>query len=614
MNKFFLFIIAVVMFHSIHTQGQYIPLPDRLLNLSIKVKHPTTSSRLIHSDHSLFFAPGTFPEDSIGSTVYDLQSNRSSPDGRLVMFHDGSLAAVWTRGTTPPDHPDRGTGYNYFDGNQWDDWPSQRLESVRTGWPSIARWGNEGELVISHRTNWNGMRMLTRLVKGAGSWSESDIDLPNGTDWLSWPRMVTSGTDNSSIHIIALTGLINTPFNGQLRALVYYRSTDGGNSWIDSGISLPGTDSSYYLGFDPDTYAFAEPHGNKLAIVAGEWWSDLFILTSEDNGENWQKTVIWEHPYPKWDGQETDTLYCPDGALHCAFDATGKLHVVFGITRVYSTGDHDTFRFPFVDGIGYWNEDMPVWTGGDQLNCLDPSLLYDQGNLIGWMQDVNGNQSIDLVANSTGLIADYFVGPSSFPQIQFDDQNRCLLAFSSLTEGYDIYGMDFRHIWVRGSSDNGITWQPFEDLNDADVLTGFREHIYPVLCPDSDEAYWYLIYQFDRVPELGTSLYNYTGFQMVTKLLNAISEPVPYPGGPNSAIFPNPFQNHTFLKFTLENTSLVYLKVTDLAGKEVIQHDYGRLQKGHQSLTLDCVHLDPGVYIYMLTTKEWSSTGKLIIQ
>ncbi|MBK7172863.1 MAG: hypothetical protein IPH84_06445 [Bacteroidales bacterium] len=45
-----------------------------------------------------------WPEDLAGSTIYDLQSNAASPNGRLIRFDDGTFSAVWTRGTGPTVH------------------------------------------------------------------------------------------------------------------------------------------------------------------------------------------------------------------------------------------------------------------------------------------------------------------------------------------------------------------------------------------------------------------------------------------------------------------------------------------------------------------------------
>ncbi|MBK7172866.1 MAG: hypothetical protein IPH84_06460 [Bacteroidales bacterium] len=116
-----------------------------------------------------------FAEDLLGSTVYDLQTNSSSPFGRLVRFDDGTFGSVWTRGMSPTAYSDRGTGYNYFDGTSWLADPTIRLETLRTGWPSIAKRGYTGEAVVSHRNATSPLWFMYRTFKGTGNWTESTI-------------------------------------------------------------------------------------------------------------------------------------------------------------------------------------------------------------------------------------------------------------------------------------------------------------------------------------------------------------------------------------------------------------------------------------------------------
>ena len=71
----------------------------------------------------------------IGLTQYDLQSN-AAIDDRLVGSGD-AISAGWIMSLETGSFPDRGTGYNFFDGENWDEQPYERIESVRCGWPSI---------------------------------------------------------------------------------------------------------------------------------------------------------------------------------------------------------------------------------------------------------------------------------------------------------------------------------------------------------------------------------------------------------------------------------------------------------------------------------------------
>jgi hypothetical protein len=62
-------------------------------------------------------------EQIIGETYYDLQTN-SSIQNRLFVHDDRSISATWTMSPDiQTNFPNRGTGYNYFDGVSWMDMP-----------------------------------------------------------------------------------------------------------------------------------------------------------------------------------------------------------------------------------------------------------------------------------------------------------------------------------------------------------------------------------------------------------------------------------------------------------------------------------------------------------
>ena len=140
-------------------------------------------------------------------TLYDLQSN-SWISNRMYQLPDGSVGVVATMShiANANGGADRGTGYNYYKDGEWGEQPEARVEDVRTGWPSIAQWGDKGEVFICH----SPLRCYTREVAGEGEW-EYRGELPplpdgypypnDGDDW-AWPRIATSGDNHNIIHVI----------------------------------------------------------------------------------------------------------------------------------------------------------------------------------------------------------------------------------------------------------------------------------------------------------------------------------------------------------------------------------------------------------------------------
>ncbi|MEZ5197855.1 MAG: hypothetical protein R2764_16155 [Bacteroidales bacterium] len=104
----------------------------------------------------------SLPKKQIGDTRYDDQAN-ASIQNRIYLYNDGTLGATWTRAMEDGTWSDRGTGYNYFDGNSWGDYPEIQVEDERTGWPSYSLWGENGEIIFAHGAN--GLVISSRADK-----------------------------------------------------------------------------------------------------------------------------------------------------------------------------------------------------------------------------------------------------------------------------------------------------------------------------------------------------------------------------------------------------------------------------------------------------------------
>jgi len=283
----------------------------------------------------------TLPDEVIMTTTYDLQTNSSNQE-RLFRYDDGTMAGV---ATFSHDYggsfPDRGTGYNYFNGTSWGTQPTAKIEaSTRTGWPAYAPLGPNGEIVVNHSTGTLPLYILRRDTRGSGDWTQTEMAPPAGAAGLLWPRMVTNGADHMNVHIIALTSPTTNggvEWNDLDGALIYNRSLDGGDTW-DGWVLLDGMTSTEYLGFGGDAYAWAQPLGNTLAFVVGDSFNDQFIMKSTDNGDTWTKTIIWDCPYDLWTGVDSTDghFYSSDGSSAAAIGPDGIVHVLFGLQ--YSFG------------------------------------------------------------------------------------------------------------------------------------------------------------------------------------------------------------------------------------------------------------------------------------
>ncbi len=379
------------------------------------------SAFLIAQDKDL-----SLDEDIIGNTYYDLQTWRTMQN-RIFVFDDGTKGSVWNMGMDYPNFPDLGIGYNYFDGSEWGTYPTQ---SITSGWavnPSYTAYLENGEICVSQGEN--GLIVSIRENKGMGEWQEGY--LPGSG--FKHPVVVTSGVDHSIIQLLYLKADESfTPTPAQpIRGYIWYaRSSDGGQTWdINQQFTELGPDN--YMGFTIGSYCWAEPNEDVIAFVAGDYLTDLVLMKSEDGGDTWQKTVIWEHPFPLFEifTVDSDTFYSNNGGISVALDNQNKANVVFTLSKVFSSTEQDTIWYDPDDygGVVYWNEDRPSFSADIMALCPYPdtddcsySELVEDYSLIGWLQDINGNDTIDLLDD----IRTYPTpGMCTMPQIIIDEWN-----------------------------------------------------------------------------------------------------------------------------------------------------------------------------------------------
>ena len=560
-------------------------------------------------------------ETVVGKTFYDLQSNTSLAN-RIVMHPDGTMGATWTRGMEATSFPDRGTGYNFYDGTSWGPEPTARIESMRTGWPSYASWGPTGEINASHDVA-TGTILNKREVHGTGTWEEGVLPGPPGIEGdVTWPRIITSGDNNEVIHLIHDSDA-SLAITGQASSMFYSRSSDGGASWDPQNIVMDGTGIDYYMDIGADEYTFAA-RGNTVALLVADAWKDLFVLKSTDNGENWEKIVIWEHPYPffDWNVTITDTLFAVDNSADVAIGPDGKIHVAFALTRVLHDAVGTTYTyFPYIDGIGYWNEDMPPFSNnlsalaGPQYGYAG-SEMVENYNYIGWTQDVDGDGEITLVENLPMSYRE--LGFSTMPAITVDDGGRVFVAWASTTETYDNFDYNFKKIWAR-AFENG-EWGPFVHVT-ADIVHIFDESIYTTIAEGSDEDV-YVFYQADGTP--GTALdgdHDYQENRMIvaaidkSDLLTGIGDGEQLISATSvSQNYPNPFSETTTITVNLENAANLSMVVTNMLGQEVQNFERGSVQAGTYFFEVNGTNLEKGVYFYTVKADNSSVTKKMVVR
>ncbi len=496
------------------------------------------------------------------------------------------------------------------------------IETLRTGWPSYAPYGENGEIICSHDFGAGDLIFSWRENKGTGDWNTFTLDGPEGYHFMAWPRMTTSGENRDVIHVIAnLPTLQNgdVPYEGLNGATVYSRSTDGGQTWDPENVILDGMGSDYAGSWGADDYAWAEPNAGVIAFVTFGGIADGIIMKSEDDGDSWERITFYESPDPFFDGNSGDLPMCGggDGCNTIAIDDDGVVHVAFGRQiHMDDTPDDDSWSYwPYSDGLVYWNETMPVLdTAQIKADILPEDWsdfpIYQNGQLAAWTQP-NGEDTIVGVAT-------YYASLTSMPQMVIHDGIVQIFS-SSLAVGFDNEEYNFRHIWGTFTEGDGM-WSAFTDYTN-DVFHIFSECVYPSVAPKASNGMYHILYMTDNLP--GNSVqpdpptHDPVNNNMVYLPLNfqvGIEDPIESSKFEVSQNFPNPVNGQTYFTVSLNEGADLNLEVTSLMGQIVSKSDLGYKSAGTHTLTINANELASGVYFYTVSTETNKVSRKMIVQ
>lgn len=560
----------------------------------------------------------------IGSTIYDLQTNASIANN-AVLNSDGTISTVFTlstASTASSGTPDRGTGYNYFDGSAWGANPATRLESVRTGWPSIGVTSAGKEITISHLADGasHDLVMMSRGTKGTGAWTQTSTGIAD-----TWPRLVVGGSNGQTVHMIAESqgaSPTNPPYMGMVSALTYSRSQDGGVTWDINRSVIPQIDASNYYHFNGDDYDI-DVKGDTVAIVAGGLDVDVVLLKSTDGGSNWSKTVIKQFPIPMFDATTmisdvdgdgvADTVETNDGSLQVLLDDNGMAHVWYGNMRMLNDAPSSTGAvsyFPGTDGLMYWNENMGS----------SPAVM------IAAAQDLDGNGVLDVSAFGT-----YYVSLTSMPSASIDASGNIYLSYASVYEGLSDDGTvgggkSYRHTYLMKSVDHGTTWCDPVDITDP-FASDYVEGVFGSLTRNSD-GYVHLFFQRDASPGHGLSgtppgstdpqsgPSDIVYVKMPTSDLNCttgISDSKPSLSS-SLNLYPNPASDVATLQFSVPSKGNVNIKVYNVTGQVVAQLTNQEYAAGRFNINLNLEKYNAGIYMISMTTAQGTATQKMIVK
>ena len=551
----------------------------------------------------------------IGTTWYDMQSN-SSLDHRFYIFDDGTMGATWIFASEGGSFPDRGTGYNYFDGADWGTFSGVRIDPERTGWPTYQPYGENGEIVCAH-TGASGLVFSYRETKGEGEWQSFYLYGPASTGGLVWPRMITTGENHDVIHVIA--SLFNEDYEGIHSPVIYYRSSDGGQTWDIEDAILDGLDSDHFKRIGGDDYAWAEPNNGTIAFVVFNGVCDGVIMQSEDDGDSWESTTFYESPYPFYNDDVTfPETGGGDGANAIAIGDDGVIHVAFGrqIHSEDNPGDNVWSYYIYSDGLVYWNTTMEPLDSAQITSDIIPEdwstlPIYQNGQLAAWTQP-HGDDTIVGVAT-------YQLSLTGMPQMIIHG-GVVQIIYGGLAVGFDNEEYNYRHIMGRYTDAVDGSWGDFEDYT-RDVFHLLNESVYPVAAPQLYGGNIHIIYQTDNLP--GDALQP-SGGTYPAHENNMVYMPIGFAVGVNEQVaeanfevsqnYPNPATDQTMIMVTTETTGQINLTLSNVLGQIVYRTSENANHMGSNAFKLNVANLDAGIYFYTIEMGNKSVTKKMIVK
>ena len=424
--------------------------------------------------------------ESIGSTTYDLQTNRSNRNS--IYNLNNRVSAIWTHSQDlVGTFPDRGTGYNTRTGGAWNG-----VELIDTlAWSNIDLGPNNTEYLLGHTRPvvFDDLFLLSRTTPGSGPWTKTALPLHPGGHFCIWARMRVGGANGMTIHVIALTrpvansGMLNNGIDG---SMTYSRSQDGGVTWDIVHELLPMIDSTHYLDMSADSYQI-DVRGSTVAIVQGGYYNDWVLWKSTDNGDSWTRTVVWAFPIPAYDVNNmstdingdavADTIDFIDGSMAVLIDNNNMVHCWSGHMRVLQELLGGMGIFSDVDGLYYWKESMGSQPPGILTSALD---LDNDGQIT-----IAGN-------GSTGYSL------TSMPSAGIDGSSNIFLVYSSIKENTTsgtITPASYRNTHVMVSPDNGANWTVPVNIDDSN----FDDLVFPCIARNVGPDI-HIIYQADGEP------------------------------------------------------------------------------------------------------------------
>ena len=593
-------------------------------------------------------------------TNYDLQSN-SWCSNRMYQLPNGSVGVTATFSHEPNQTAsDRGTGYNFYNAEtgEWLDQPEARVEGTyRTGWPTIAQWKENGEILISHAP----MRCWTRETAGQGEWEyRGELPIsPAGfpySDDASWPRVATSGDNHNIIHVIA--DIQHSISSDEVEHYqVYLRSEDAENWTISySPLAQDGEEKNYAA----DAYNITA-NGHNVAMVYGDdLQADVVMYKSTDDGQTWTRYVVWDNPYSGFDWATdpqsimTDTVFGP-ATLAIAIDNGGTAHVALS-TYEYIHDElgntYTTWSGRAVDGIYHWKDtdgpiadtEHPEYIGTSLEEHFahpnphhamrlwwpipdEPGYVRMHADSTKWIGYVPLYEGIEWNNDKFYRENDYFYkfrsGQSGMPALSIDPFGNIACAYSAPCSARedDNGTYYYRSIYVSYYNvDDGYWHQVVDELSNEDInfMFLYSENLFTLAADNvvNPGEFWFGFQSDDQIGLYwGSNATQGSASENTIHAFKVIPEPdmVNVPENYEAkdvvyGIYPNPATDYVVVQSSQDVEANI--SIVNLVGQTVKQFNKS-LKMGENTIGID---LKSGIYFCTISANGFNKTIKFVVK
>lgn len=368
MKKLFTLSLVLLMATAGYSQVRKVSSKDALRNTSAI---QTTSGRETPNLDNVESMPNMVrSEAELDYSTYDWQTNSAArtwthtwPDGKVTFAYTISSDGAYS---------DRGTCIANYDVNT-DEWTTSngRVEAEKTGFGSIAQYGQNGIVIAAHTATDLGIYIVEdKDDLPSGSVSAS---LYTGSEDYTHPAVMTSGANRQIIHVLAAA--FQATVDGMNEPIKYWRSSDGGQSWDKECVTIPFLTSEYGLNWGTNTYYFMETRDedNCLAFVINNSWSDGMVIYSYDDGETWDRIVFYSHPNINGFWSEEEWFFYPR-YTSAVWGMNNDLSLVYEFNGSRGDASSEGSYFSAIGGVGFWSESLPYNVNGSAQSAIPGNL------------------------------------------------------------------------------------------------------------------------------------------------------------------------------------------------------------------------------------------------